>query len=212
MSEPCKTIHGLFNKLKIYCFPFDKKEIPKNGVYILFEKGEKGHGTKRIVRVGTHTGKDQLLSRLMQHFVNENKDRSIFRKNIGRAILNKNKDSFLKKWDLDLTTRKARELHEKSIDFKKQKKIEEQVTHHIRTNFSFVIIPVNNKKQRLELESEIISSVSHCNKCGPSKKWLGNISPKEKIRKSGLWQVNELYKECLSKKDFKFLKTILLQK
>ena len=32
------------------------------------------------------------------------KDRSIFRKNIGRAILNKNNDSFLEIWNLDFTT------------------------------------------------------------------------------------------------------------
>ena len=39
----------------------------------------------------------------------ENKDRSIFRKNIGRAILNKNQDPFLGQWELDLTTRKAKD-------------------------------------------------------------------------------------------------------
>ena len=40
----------------------------------------------RIVRIGTHTGENQLRSRLMQHFVKENKNRSIFRKNIGRCF------------------------------------------------------------------------------------------------------------------------------
>ena len=66
--------------------------VPLNGIYLLYERGELGHGADRIVRVGTHTGKNQLVSRLKQHFVHENKDRSIFRKNIGRAILNRQQD------------------------------------------------------------------------------------------------------------------------
>ena len=57
----------------------------------------------RIVRVGTDTGQNNLKSRMSQHFTNENKDRSIFRKNIGRAILNKNNSSLLNYWNLDLT-------------------------------------------------------------------------------------------------------------
>jgi hypothetical protein len=57
------------------CFgPFDDSPIPLNGIYILFEDGEIAHGTNRIVRIGTHTGKDQLFSRLKQHFIQENKD------------------------------------------------------------------------------------------------------------------------------------------
>lgn len=95
MSNECKQLHDLFNSLKIHKFPFNEKEIPLNGIYILFQKGETAHGTNRIVRIGTHTGKNQLISRLKQHFINENKDRSIFRKNIGRCLLNKSKDSYL---------------------------------------------------------------------------------------------------------------------
>jgi aspartate oxidase len=80
MSQTCNSIHNLFNNLKRINFPFDNSDIPKNGIYILFEKGELAHNHDRIVRIGTHTGRDQLLSRLKQHFINENKDRSIFRK------------------------------------------------------------------------------------------------------------------------------------
>jgi hypothetical protein len=49
----------------------------------MFEAGESGHGTDRIVYVGTHTGPGNLPARLAEHFVRENKDRSIFRGNIG---------------------------------------------------------------------------------------------------------------------------------
>lgn len=44
--------------------------------------------------------------------------------------------------------------------------------------------------------------MSNCNTCKASKEWLGNFSTREKIRKSGLWQVNELYKQGFSKEEF----------
>lgn len=88
----CEKLHLLFNKLKRHRFPFKDEKIPMNGIYILFEKGEKGHGVDRIVRIGTHIGNDQLKPRLNQHFIKQNKDRSIFRKNIGRSLINRDYD------------------------------------------------------------------------------------------------------------------------
>jgi len=202
MNKICESLHELFNKLKRYNFPFDINQIPKNGIYVLFEKGEKAHGGDRIVRVGTHTGKNQLRARLLQHFVNENKDRSIFRKNIGRALLNKAKDPFLEQWELDLTTKKAKEAFSDKVDPDKQKEIEKMVTKHIQNNFSFVVFEVDDKEKRLEFESKIISCVSKCDECIPSPNWLGNFSPKVKIRESGLWLVNELYKAPLNMEEF----------
>ena len=206
MSKVCQDLHSFFNSLKRFSFPFDKNEAHLNGIYILFEKGEKGHETDRIVRIGTHTGQDQLRSRLMQHFVNENKDRSIFRKNIGRAILNKNKDSFLPAWELDLTSKAAREFHINSVDFNKQKEVEKEVSRYIQDNFSFALIPVEDKARRLEIEAKLISTISLCDDCKPSKTWLGNFSTKDKIRDSGLWLVNELYKQPISEKEFDKIK------
>jgi len=209
MSKNCQTIHQWFNGMKKYSFPFDEQEIPENGIYILFEKGEFTHSTNRIVRIGTHTGNNQLRSRLFQHFLNENKDRSIFRKNIGRALLNKDKDAFLKQWEIDLTTKNAKEQHSNSIDFIKQKETEKRVTKYIQDNFSFVVFQVDDKDKRLEIESKIISTVSLCDECKPSQNWLGLSSPKEKIRKSGLWLVNELWKTPLSDKNMIELKYLL---
>ena len=208
MSEICQNFHEWCNYRKMHYFPFNKQEIPKNGIYILFENRETGHGAKRIVRIGTHTGNNQLRSRLSQHFEKENKDRSIFRKNIGRALLCKNKDPFIKYWDLDLTTKKARESYSDDLDFPKQEKTEKIVTDYIQDNFSFVVIQVENKEDRLNLESKIISTVSLCNECQPSKQWLGTFSPKEKIRKSGLWLVNELWKDPLTESDVAILERL----
>jgi len=209
MSKNCNTIHQWFNEMKKHSFPFAEQEIPENGIYILFEQGEFAHSTNRIVRIGTHTGNNQLRSRLFQHFLNENKDRSIFRKNIGRALLNKDKNPFLAQWEIDLTTKNAKELHSNSVDFIKQKEIEKRVTKYIQTNFSFVVFQVDNKDKRLEIESKIISTVSLCDECKSFENWLGNFSPKEKIKKSGLWLVNKLWKTPLTDADMIELKHIL---
>jgi hypothetical protein len=184
--------------------------IPANGIYILFEKGECGHGVDRIVRIGTHTGDGQLPSRLRQHFTLENKDRSIFRKNIGRALLNAGGDPYLGKWNLDMTTRKAKEAHRHLVDSDKQRQIEQAVTEYLQENLSFVIFPVEGKADRLRLEARIISTVSLCKNCQPSSDWLGLKSPKTKIRESGLWQVNELYKEPLTTVEVEELRSKLM--
>lgn len=101
----CAALHTWARSLPRHRFPFDEKKIPKDGIYLLFEKGERSHGGERLVRAGTHTGEGQLPSRLRQHFVMENKDRSIFRKNIGRALLNKKPDPYAAVWELDFHER-----------------------------------------------------------------------------------------------------------
>lgn len=209
MSKGCESIHGLTNKLERHNFPFNEAKFPLNGIYVLFQKGELGHKQDRIVRVGTHTGVNQLRSRIKQHFLVENKDRSIFRKNIGRALLNQRNDPFLKFWEIDLTTRKAKEKYSSLIDFEYQKSIERQVSQFIQDNFSFATFEVVDKQERLEIESRLISTVSWCDECKPSSDWLGNSSPKVKISKSGLWLVNELYKTPLDDEGVKRLTRLI---
>jgi hypothetical protein len=124
MSDSCARLHKQFQQQPIFRFPFDASTIPLNGIYILFEAGETSHGMNRIVRVGTHTGNNQLRSRLQQHFVRENKDRSIFRKNIGRALLNRDKEPFLDQWELDLTTSEAKRKYGPVLDRDRQSAVE----------------------------------------------------------------------------------------
>ena len=204
----CRQIHVLAASLPAHTFAFDPKKIPTNGIYFVFEKGEAAHGGNRIVRIGTHTGQNQLRSRLKQHFLVPNKDRSIFRKNIGRALLARNNDPFLADWELDLTPAEARKLHGDRIDRKKYEEIERAVTKYMQQNFSFAVLPVETKDDRLRFESEIISAIAACTECGPSKDWLGNYSPKEKIRTRGLWLVNELYKTPLSEEGLLLLRAL----
>lgn len=202
MSDMCARLHHQFQRLPAFSFPFEDSAIPLNGIYVLYEKGETAHGTNRIVRVGTHTGNNQLRSRLKQHFVNEQKDRSIFRKNIGRALLNRDNDAFLAQWEIDLTTSEAKRKHGPAIDRAKQSAIEHMVTRIIQKHFHFAVFRVDEKDKRLELEARMIATISRCEDCGPSHQWLGLHSPKTKIRNSGLWLVNELYGEPFSETGF----------
>jgi hypothetical protein len=208
MPHLCEDLHRWANALPVFSFPFDAPALPLNGIYLLFEKGETAHGANRIVRVGTHTGNDQLRSRLKQHFLVENKDRSIFRKNIGRAFLNRDRDPFLSDWELDLTARKAKDQYSGRVDMARQQAIERRVSDYIQSSFSFVAVPADEKEQRLRIEARLISTISFCETCRPSTSWLGRFSPKEKIKKSGLWLVNELYGQSLSNEEFSELKDL----
>ena len=110
MSEKCAWLHKTLQELPLIKYPFDISKLPNNGVYFVYENGETwGHSNEkipRIVRIGTHRG-NNFKSRISEHFLlNESKmnfdkdippphDRSIFRKNIGRALLNKQQDDYL---------------------------------------------------------------------------------------------------------------------
>lgn len=209
MSDTCQALHEMLCQLPRHRFPFEPSDIPWNGLYVLYEQCETGHGGHRIVRVGTHTGANQLRSRLQQHFMRESKDRSIFRKNIGRALLNRDNDPFLKFWEIDRTSRRAKEQYDGLIDLERQSEIEQRVTQTIQERFSFVVLALENKEYRLLLESRMISTVSRCAECRPSEEWLGLYSPKSKIRESGLWLVNELYKEPLSSTGLEALRVLI---
>jgi len=209
MDKKCYEIYKWMRNLRRYSFPFDKERMPKNGIYILFEKGEIFEKDDRVVRVGTHTGFNKLPSRLNEHFLRENKDRSIFRKNIGRAILNKEKNDFLKYWDIDLTTKDAREKYEHKVNFELKDETEMRVSDYIQKNFSFVVFELDNKDSRLHFEKKLISTFSLCAESNPSINWLGNHSPKTKIRDSGLWQVNQLWKDRLTDDEFIELETFI---
>jgi len=83
---------------------------------------------------------------------------------------------------------------ESVIDFDYQATIEKRVSAYIQKNFSFAVFQVEEKARRLHIESRLIATVSWCQVCSHSPNWLGLHLPKEKIRESGLWLVNQLYK------------------
>jgi hypothetical protein len=204
MSEICAALHEWAREKERIGFPFQGDSIPSNGIYLLFEKKENGHGGDRIVRVGTHRGDSNLLLRLREHFLVENKDRSIFRKNIGRSLLVKDCDPFLAQWEKDLTSRKGKAANAGKVNVKKKEETEQRVTRYIRSYFSFVIIPTRRgSKERLALEDRLISTISLCEECEPSKGWLGSHSPVDKICESGMWNVQSLWKTPIDSADLR---------
>lgn len=192
MSSACQLLHQTLTSLPRFKVGFNPKELPLNGLYFLFEKGEAAHGGDRIVRVGTHTGRDNLLKRLNEHLFTQNKDRSIFRKHIGRCLLNREKDSFLEYWELDLTAKKQREKFDNLIDKKRLSEVENDVSAYINENFSFTVMAVDDKEGRLEIESRLLSTIAQCPICAQSENWLGNQHPNRVIKENGLWNIQGL--------------------
>jgi len=200
----CERLHNLCNSATKLYYPIDFKQIPENGIYIMFQENEQAHGDERIVRVGSHTGQNQLQSRIEGHYIKENKNRSILRKNIGRCFLKMRNDKYLAIWE-------QKGSSNKQINYEKE--LEKEISEYIRSNFHICIIKTDYKKEtRMELESKIIATISLCNSCKPSERWLGLFSPIVKIKDSGLWQVQWLYKKnlILTDIDLEFIEQNLL--
>ncbi len=207
--KECEWLHNQLSNLPLFGHPIDLSKMPKNGIYFFYENGENCNHTaekKRIVRIGTH--KDgNFSSRISEHYWSCDKkldfssgqskisDRSIFRKNIGRAILNKAGDSYLNVWNEDFTTKKNREEKNYMRDLLKEVAIEGKITEYIRNNMKFRFILFPGEKERMGsggMESRLIGTVAKCRDCNASKEWLGNWSPVSKIRESGLWLYQHL--------------------
>src|SRR5262245_34402235 len=140
------------------------------------------------------------------------KDRSIFRKNLGRALLNREKDPYLKTWEIDFTTKLNRENYATLRDIDKEKLIEQRVTCLLREKFSFRFISLDVTIARIGsagLEATLIGTRAGCNLCGPSANWLGLDSPNPKIRRSGLWLVQHLKSREISDQEKQIIKTAL---
>ena len=189
MSRGCEKLHAKFSGLDRFCDDYWKKQIPDNGIYVVFESGEVAHNTDRIVRIGSHKSQGRLPGRIRDHF-SPDKDSSIFRKHIGRCILRAQNDPFLKQWNIDLSDSFNYDRHAGKIDFERLERIEQEVSAYITANISFAVIELESKpERRLDTESNMIATVARCADCAPSKNWLGLHHPKSKIRNSGLWNI-----------------------
>ncbi len=159
----CKRLHDLVQGLTETRWPFDSDHLPRNGIYFFYEAAEiSGHGgdRPRIVRVGTHR-EGNFRSRIADHYVIDGrkmgfdrnqpapKDRSIFRKNIGRAFLHREGDPYEVLWNIDFTTRASREMNGSRRDVEKEKRIEGQVTRILRERFTFRSIELDGQERPL---------------------------------------------------------------
>lgn len=109
--------------------------------------------------IGAHTGVRQPESRLGQHSCLQNKDRSIFRKNIGHRYLHRAQYPYLGTWDMDKTARKI--LLGRAVCPQKEQGLEKEIGRYLQNHISFALFRIAEKEERLRLESRIISTVRH---------------------------------------------------
>lgn len=189
MSKECALLHQMVRDLPRMKVGYNPAFVPANGIYFLFENGETAHGGDRIVRIGTHTGHGNLPKRIFEHLYTPNKDRSIFRKHIGRCLLRRDDNPFIKFWEIDLTKKADRERFAHQIDASEQNLVEKAVTDYMANAFSFSVISVEEKSDRLNLEGRLISTICQCDECHASPEWLGKWHADTHISFSGLWNI-----------------------
>lgn len=182
-ASRCFRLHQLLTTLPRYTWEEIDEVLFRNGIYLVFEEGEIYRGMPRIVRVGTHTSPDRLRQRLRDHFVRENHNGSIFRKNIGKALLNRDGDPYLTTWSLDTSRPPYRGMEQPH----REREIEQAVSRYLRTHMTFSAFEVETKEQRLRLEEGIIASLHQAEDFQASGVWLGRFSPEQEIRESGMW-------------------------
>jgi hypothetical protein len=128
-------------------------------------------------------------------------DRSIFRKNLGRALLNRGRDEYLRVWEIDFTLRANRNqvAHVRAVD--KERGVERDISRLLRGHFSFRAIAVDDRTERTRLEKHLIGTLADCRSCSPSRDWLGSHSPEGKIARGKLWQVQHLTADPIGARD-----------
>jgi hypothetical protein len=183
-AELYNLVLGL-NRLQWDCL---KSDLPSDGIYFFFEKGEqvnlRGRLVERIVRVGTHRGDGNFPGRIRQHYghmkkLGGNKNGSVFRRHVGGALL-----------------RREAEGHPKLITWVPQggqsdPVVESQVSEWMRQNLSFSCVRVPTKDGRLSLESGLIALLAQQPLSPPSEGWLGRHAVSTTIQTTGLWNTQE---------------------
>lgn len=184
-----------------------RMDWPRRGVYFFFEAGEyrttSGAGL-RVVRVGTHGlksgSKSTLWGRLSRHQGTiagklpggGNHRGSVFRLHVGNALLNREiwSEEINKTWGVGNSAARAIKDQEYPL--------EKVVSDHIR-RMPFLWVAINDEpgpnSLRAFIEKNAIALLSNFQSGGkkidpPSVAWLGNNSPNEAVRRSGLWNVN----------------------
>lgn len=178
---------------------------PDRGVYFFFASDDyRDSGNQlRVTRIGTHAVSEgsstSLWDRLRTHRGAKrgtyegggNHRGSVFRKRIGEAFVERNDlHKEYPRWGEGSSAARERRLSELEM--------ERRVSDYLR-NLPFLWIDVNDEpsadSQRAYIERNSIALLSNYQRDAVdarSDEWLGNQSRSEKIRKSGLWNVNHV--------------------
>ncbi len=179
---------------------------PKRGVYYFFEDGERRQGADalRVVRVGTHAlkagSRATLWGRLSQHrgsltgtFAGGGNHRgSVFRLHVGTALLNSGDyhEVVWDTWGKGSTAPRPVRHHEYPLE----KDVSERIG---AMPFLWVDVPgePGRASDRGLIESCCIGLLSNLGRppLDPSSAdWLGRSADRDKVRESGLWNVNHV--------------------
>jgi hypothetical protein len=207
MDDLYTYMHQYFNAQSRYTFPYNEEELgktsDKNGIYILFERGENYVDYERIVRVGSHKGKDRLVIRLGEHFLGNKQRDSIFRKHVGRCLLEQRDDGYIKHWNKPFKKRKDIEKYKNDVDLEYEMEYEHLISNYIKSNLSFTVIPkVYNSTERDRLEEGLIALLAQSDKRTSSTDWIGNHHPNRKIVTSKIWNIHFLKRKPLTCQEF----------
>ena len=183
-----------------------KMPWPEQGIYFFFENRElRENGSMRVVRVGTHGlqegSQSTLWERLRQHRGNTtgehkgggNHRSSIFRLHVGTALITKN--------GYNVPTWGVGEDSESDVS-EAELEVEIQVSDYIRAMpFLWLAVddPPGPDSLRGVIERNSIGLLSNYEKeevLDPAfSGWLGRYCENEKVRHSGLWNVNYIEEE-----------------
>ncbi|QCC48527.1 hypothetical protein [Halobellus limi] len=181
---------------------------PDRGVYFFFASDERADAGDqlRITRIGTHAvsegSRTSLWDRLRTHRgANRgtyegggNHRGSVFRKRVGEAFLARDSlDDEYPHWGEGSSAKRDRRRRELEL--------ERRVSDYIR-DLPFLWLNVDDEpsaeSRRAYIEQNTIALLSNYQReavDARSDGWLGNHSRSEKIRKSGLWNVNHVDEE-----------------
>ncbi len=194
-----------YNDATRFRFPIDSNRIGvNNGIYILFEGGERIGEFDRVTRIGINREQGNFAKRLKDHFEREVQRSSVFRKHLGRCLLNKASDDYLQYWNCDFKSVVDREKYKGKVDLLYESKIEKEISAYIRQNVSFAVIEVNDLAERKKMEDLLIATIASCGKNKPSISWIGLHHPSYPFfAETGLWNVQGLKGSVADEKDFK---------
>jgi hypothetical protein len=196
IESACREVHELLARIPIRTRP---NEVGfQDGLYFFFEDDETSrHGpTGRVVRVGNHPRSEGgLVRRLRQHY-SGNKNGSVFRKLLGSALL-RSRDPDTPclapapgkgHWELQ----GARPCALCRV-------LEAEVSSSLRAGFRFRCIEIRDRNERNLFEVMLVATLAQCQVCKPSGGWLGRHAYVDRVRESGLWNVQYSDGRVLSK-------------
>lgn len=199
-------VYTLIAPLPRYDHHTPTEQLPKNGIYLFFERGEvvqrRNKILQRIVRVGTHKKNGLFSRRIRQHYgrvasLGGNKNASVFRRHLGGALLRR----------LDLSDPRLEEwLTQGAPTFPE---VESMVSLLLRFDFAFSCLRVDREGERLDLERSLIALLAQHPLGRPSRTWLGAYAASERIRESGLWNTQHLGGEPLTREKLTRLEKLI---